>query len=235
MPIHPLHSFLHLLLLVVASVLASSYRLDRDTAADCEGRIESCRTSDTTFLECPLTCATSLDGGLMVQGVAPREIAEFFKMGAKSANGKTVDFERFDGYVTLIAALPLMPGMAQYYYELTELFASKYPYTLATMILPFAPTDNPPTLLDFSKHQQRRSIVLETHVAESLGSHPIVKYLESAKRNQDTTDPLYSDRAILFVVSHEGKLIERRVCPNKQQMDKLLAHYFWRQDLSDEV
>ena len=217
--------------LASAANALNDYSLDRDTAGDCTKRVGECRTSDETFLECPQTCANHLDGGLMVQGYVPEKDA-FYNLEAKSSKGDVVDFERFDGYVTVIAALPLMPGMAQYYYELMEYFSKKFPYMVSTAVLPFKQTNN----RNYDIHNldiftKNKSLILETHTDSSLGSHPVVEFVESVERNQRGRDPLFDDRAIIFVVSHNGRYVERRVCPTKEKLELVIEHYLEIQEV----
>jgi hypothetical protein len=217
--------------LCLAVATATEYSLDWNTAPDCAARVDECRSSQITFLECPATCVESLDGGLMVQGIAPRENSEFFKLKSKTPDGEVVHFYRMDDFVTVIAVLPSLPGMAQYYYDVTEYLANKYPYMVSTVVLPFEKTNDrsfDSINLDIWNHG--KATVLETHVADSLGSHPIVKYVESARRNQNEPDPLFDDRVIFFVVSHDGRYIERRVCPTKEKLNLVVQHYLEYQE-----
>jgi len=223
-------------LLFGLSCALTDYDLSKDTAPDCDQRVSRCRKDEDTFLECPITCAEALDGGLMVQGVAPREPEEYFSLYANYAKtGNRFNFDRLEDSVSMIAVLPLLPGMAQYYYELMEEMATENPFMISTVILPFKDSGNREMNqynLDVFNHG--KSIVLETFESNSMGSHPIVGYVESARRNQKTRDPLYNDRAIIFVVSADGKYVERRVCPTKQKLKGVIRHYLEHQ-LTDEA
>jgi hypothetical protein len=136
------------------------------------------------------------------------------------------------GVLLVIAALPLMPGMAQYYYELMEHFAKKFPYMVSTAVLPFKQTNN----RNYDIHNldiftKNKSLILETHTDSSLGTHPVVEFVESVKRNQRGRDPLFDDRAIIFVVSHNGRYVERRVCPSKEKLELVIEHYLEIQEV----
>jgi len=60
--------------------------------------------------------------------------------GSSSDDGSGISLEENEGYITMYAVLPMLPGMAQYYYKAIEHIAHVYKYTLVAMILPLYKT-----------------------------------------------------------------------------------------------
>jgi len=209
-----------------STIVAHAYLLDHATASDCADRVDTCRSSDHTFLECPETCAASLDGGFQPIGLPPGDWDNFYQLEATMANGKTLSFERFDGYVTVLAAIPLLPGMAQYYYDLIEFVHQTYPYAVETIVLPFQllkqkSDDSEEKVVEIKPKDNARTILLEKFASYNLVQHPVIQYLQSFRNK----DPLANDKVTFFVVRHDGSQVERRVCPNKAKLDKLVHDY----------
>jgi hypothetical protein len=105
-----------------------------------------------------------------------------YQFSAKAIDGSVFDFDQFDGYVAIIAAIPLLPGMAQFYFELTEKLASLHPFQVACMILPFESTQghtDPNVSMDWK--DDGKCVKLETFKADNLISYLVLKYVESVK------------------------------------------------------
>jgi hypothetical protein len=100
------------LLLAVAAV-AWGFRFDHDTGQNCKERTQDCSTDKTTYFQCPITCAKALEPESGATSSGPLNDEAFYDLQAKDANGKTVNFEKFEGYVTVIAAIPLLKGTIQ--------------------------------------------------------------------------------------------------------------------------
>eukprot|EP00537_Pseudo-nitzschia_pungens_P011701 CAMPEP_0172389008 /NCGR_PEP_ID=MMETSP1061-20121228/5998_1 /TAXON_ID=37318 /ORGANISM="Pseudo-nitzschia pungens, Strain cf. pungens" /LENGTH=228 /DNA_ID=CAMNT_0013119045 /DNA_START=416 /DNA_END=1102 /DNA_ORIENTATION=- len=58
-------------------------------------------------------------------------------VGAKSNHGSEISLEGNEGYITMFAVVPMLPGMAEYYYHAIEHIAQVYKYTVVAMILPY--------------------------------------------------------------------------------------------------
>lgn len=181
-----------------------------------------------------MTCSEALKPTKpMVQGRAPnRDTLYYFK--ARKADGEMLYFDQFDGYVTLIVAIPLLPGMSTFYHEMVERLVSLEPFRMACIILPFQSTqgDTDPNIelevLDSGTpyHQlNQRCHVLKTWESDELGSHPLIRYVENVEKNSNIPDVVYNDLATVFLVNHDGALIERRVVPTIDHMASVANHY----------
>jgi len=216
-----------------ASYQNRRYRLDRDTASDCEDRVDDCRSTPNTYFECPVTCSESLKGPhLMVQGWA-NSPDTFFGILSRRSDGSPVEFEQFDGVITIIAAVPMLPGMAQFYYEMAEQLVANEPFRTACIVLPFRSTIEGVTdpSVELKLRENARCTVLQTYVAEHFENNNLVRYLDSVRRQQPESQiVVYDDKAIMFMVSHDARIVERRVTPAWDQMKAVLKHYYRHMD-----
>lgn len=215
-------------IVLLALTGAQKYRIDRDTANDCDDRLGTCRSSPNTFLECPISCATALaPPQLMVQGIADQR-DRFYQFQFPLADGSMLDFDRFDGYITIIAALPMLPGMAQHYYEMAEFLVEREPYRTACLILPFYSTEPGVTSSDAELQLVNRPKchILPSFRSERLRDHPMIDYIDSVRRRMDPPFVTLNDRTTMYMVNHDGHLHERRVTPTLDKMLKVLQHYY---------
>lgn len=105
-----LRSLLLLLLLAVA-VAVSGFRFDQDTGENCKERsIQECSTDKITYFQCPITCAKALEPESGASSSGSLDDEAFYELQAQDVNGNTIQFEKFQGYVTVIAAIPLLKG-----------------------------------------------------------------------------------------------------------------------------
>lgn len=224
---------LHLLLQFFSPVVVvGRYTLfDADTAKDCAERVSECRTSPTTFFECSETCPKSLQPTIPPSPGKAFQEDLFYDFTATKANGKTIDFEQFDGYVTLLVVLPMIEGMAQFYYEMAEHLLEVRPYTLTAMILPFQSNVEGQTdpNLQLKLVDKPRTILLETYEGKTFDKHYLVRYLELVEHMAEVP-PLEDDKATLYLVSMDGTFIERRICPTKRMFEDMTVHYLEQLD-----
>jgi len=97
--------------LLLPCYFASAYTFDHDTAQDCADRTKDCEKDKTTFFECPITCAQALEPPTESRASSGTLVDEdFYALQATDVNGKKIDFENYEGYITVIAALPKQKG-----------------------------------------------------------------------------------------------------------------------------
>ena len=110
---------------------------DKDIREDCVSIQLHC-TSDVfahVFLQCPATCTALLHEEGMKGTVPPGTEDYLYEVGMlrtttprqddpqqqqQRRQSRSIDAERFEGSVLVLAVVPLLPGMAVYYYELME-------------------------------------------------------------------------------------------------------------------
>lgn len=92
---------------------ASPHAFEHDTADDCAEQVQDCASDINVFRQCPISCAKHLEppseGARESAGNMNDE--DFYTLQATDINGRRIDFENYEGYVTVIAALPKQKGM----------------------------------------------------------------------------------------------------------------------------
>ncbi|KAL3915788.1 MAG: hypothetical protein SGARI_008111, partial [Bacillariaceae sp.] len=148
---------------------------------------------------------------------------QFYLLETTRHNGKTTTLEDNEGYVTLFAVLPLLPGMASYYYDAIEHMAQVYKYTLVPMILPIQVDDG--GLDALPQRPDAKSIVLKNGNAST---NAVLQHLLSRKMVAGNAEVQFSlDRPTVFLVSHTGMFIERLVAPTMEVMERRLKVHEW--------
>jgi hypothetical protein len=129
--------------------------------------------------------------------------------GIDSVKGSDMSLEDNEGYVTLYAVLPMLPGMAEYYYEAIEHIAQVYKYTLVAMIQPYYDTtdeqdDSRPSsstsllksIVEVRRRESRgkketeaKSILLTGCDARQQSENEVLEYLLSREVVAGTLDP----------------------------------------------
>ena len=51
---------------------------------------------------------------------------QFYNFQVVTSKGKTHTLEDHEGYITIVAIVPLLPGVAQYYYDVIEHMSHVY-------------------------------------------------------------------------------------------------------------
>ncbi len=164
---------------------------------------------------------------------------ENFHLWGGDVGAQSLEFT--EGYITMYAVLPMLPGMAEYYHQAIEHIAQVYSYTVVAMILPYYDTtngqDDPLSILESiagsrSTSEYPRSILLKGCDAREKSNNEVLEYLESRKLVAGTLDPRNGDRSSendnallltrpnVFLVSHTGMFIERIVSPTMKMIER---------------
>eukprot|EP00531_Pseudo-nitzschia_arenysensis_P013656 CAMPEP_0116117472 /NCGR_PEP_ID=MMETSP0329-20121206/1592_1 /TAXON_ID=697910 /ORGANISM="Pseudo-nitzschia arenysensis, Strain B593" /LENGTH=199 /DNA_ID=CAMNT_0003611041 /DNA_START=269 /DNA_END=868 /DNA_ORIENTATION=- len=160
---------------------------------------------------------------------------------AKYNKGTNMSLEDNEGYVTMYAVLPMLPGMAEYYYHAIEHIAHVYKYTLVAMIMPYydAAFDGDSSVSSSilksifdSRSTETKSILLTGYDVKQKAENEVLEYLLSRQVVAGTLDPddksspktndnrLLMTRPNIFLVSHTGMFIERVVSPTMQMIER---------------
>lgn len=204
----------------------------------CQERVDDCTTSSSLWYKCPISCSRHLEreGSMAEERGEPEQLFNLeatrqIRRNDGSGSSVTAPYlmENNEGYITLYAVLPLLPGMAQYYYDAVEHMAHVYQYTLVAMILPFPVTTDDgkskPTAI-LTPVEKPRSILLEQ--PSTPGDHPeVLKYLLSRQivAGNQFDVALDLDRPTVFLVSHDGMYIERLVAPTMETLERRVKVY----------
>lgn len=157
----------------------------------------------------------------------------------------TIDFERFEGLNTVVAFLPVKyEGMVEYNLRFIDVLMKEEPFRSACLVVPYVEqtTEKEREGAEVQEKAEGRRLisreleallrnsrcaVLEPYESEKMGDHPLVGFLDSAKRSQPKHQlEVQGDRPLLFVVNHDAALVERRVAPSLTKMRALLKHYY---------
>ena len=174
---------------------------DKDIREDCRSIQLHC-TSDVfahVFLQCPYTCSSLLEEEGM-KGTVPSGTEEFLIEGSlRTRHGDTIDTDRFEGSVILAGIVPLLPGMAVYYYEMMEHLHSVFGIKGCEFVI--IPIDHELGIhikergdggeMQFTREDTRTNnrqnkkkqgvLVLEEQPISIIEKHPWVKHLMSVK------------------------------------------------------
>ena len=221
-------SFFLLVLLLSIGALVSGFEFDHDANQElCKKETAVnpgiCTSNSTMWFSCPISCAQLLSGGRGTMAEERSDAERFYELrtkrastaGSSSDDGSGISLEENEGYITMYAVLPMLPGMAQYYYNAIEHIAHVYKYTLMAMILPLYNTAEERddtglstnsssstailrSILDSrkdagnnnKKNVGTKSIVLEGHDANRQESdNEILEYLRTREVVAGTLDP----------------------------------------------
>lgn len=107
--------FVTLLLTVLprfASCASVAFAFDHDTGVNCdEYSSNECETNKEIFFHCPISCAQALEPTSQHSSSGRLDDEAFYQLKATDVNGKSIDFENYEGYITVIAALPKQAGV----------------------------------------------------------------------------------------------------------------------------
>jgi hypothetical protein len=230
----------------------SAFEFDHDVSLDqCRKDINQCTAESnnaTMWYSCPISCAEyfELEGCMAEQRTDPEQL---YELHAKRSDDVSMSLEENEGYVTLYAVIPMLPGMAQYYYDAVEHIAHIYKYTLVAMILPYydddqstasspsssilqSITDN--SLGDNNNNnnnnkKKTKSILLEGHQRGGNVPNPVLEYLLSREvvagnfnLNNNNNESILMTTPNIFLISHTGMFIERMVSPTMEMIERRL-------------
>lgn len=228
------------LLMLVPPSRSFSFAFDHDTVSDCAERTEDCEKDKIKFFQCPIACAKALEppdeSRRASSGLLHDEA--FYELQATDVNGKTIHFENYEGYVTVIAALPRKQGelhfssysffvecsddsyllsfittrnaaVSQFYYEMLEHLHELYPYTLEILVVPL--------------NKGVKIILAENpKVAVLEKSHPVLDLLQSRLHGKLDN----ADKATLYLISADGNTVEAFVSTNMPDFQRYLRFHF---------
>lgn len=215
---------------------------DTDIRQDCRALLPQCQSEffGYIFLQCPKTCSRMLEVEGMI-GKAPSDDELWWESAetVRTVQGKRISTDRWDGSVSVVAIVPLLPGMAPYFYEMMETLHKQFAPHVEMVLIPI---DTSETL-----HIQIRNtpgvVVLEEESPTAVLSHPFVDYLTSIKptsgaavtnhRNEVEQLDLHTDRATFYVISADGYFIESLISPSMKKLQQRIALFLKTIDYAD--
>lgn len=147
----------------------------------------------------------------------------------RTYQGKRVDADRFEGFVTVVAIVPLLPGMAVYYYEMLEHLHKVFAPKVEFVVMPI----DHEVGIHIKLRSDAKVVVLEEESA--VDTHPWVKHLTSIKPRTGTMTkdhtgvimqtPLHTDRVTVYIVSADGYYVEKLVSPSMGLLEQKVGVY----------
>ena len=161
----------------------------------------------------------------MAQAVDPES---FYQLQFKTHEGKTFDLEDYEGFVTLFAAVPLLPGMSQYYYELIHHVQNIFPYTLETIVQPLNAYAEEQNGIHIKPHTNTKVVLLKE---TTVSAGPLDYFLNQIHpiAGSESLD-IFMDRVTFFIVSTDGKHIERLISPTMKMLERRLQVFLQELD-----
>lgn len=182
-------------------------------------------------------CAASCEKQPGVRKVEVMPIGEdepqFFDLTAEDVNGNVLDFEEFDGYVTLVINCARKCGSTEEYYKILEHMHNIWPYTLEILAFPFwnkaleETPDSCPSEKDIDKKYNKKIHVMKEVELNGPNTHPVYKFLKN-KFNQDAMDESY---ATFFLINPDGNLVEEHFGTTPSQI-KMYIQKHLKEDLA---
>jgi len=209
---------------------------DKDIREDCQSLLEYCQ-SDVfahVYLQCPASCSKFLEEEGMV-GTAHENPEALYDVGTlRTYRGNRIETDRFEGYVLVLAVIPLLPGMAVYYYEMMEHLHSVFTPHVEFVVMPMDHGHG----IHIQLQEKGKVVVLEEEsVVTAVEKHPWIQHLTSVKprKGLGTTEfgngdiilqrPLATDRVTIYIVSADGYFVERLVSPSLDLLQKKVRLY----------
>lgn len=215
---------------------------DTNIRDDCRDLLEHCQSEmfGHVYLQCPGLCTKFLEQEGFV-GTAHDDPDALYEAGTlrtlltDGRRGK-VDSDRFEGYVLVFATVPLLPGMAVYYYEmmahLHRVFNPKAEFVLLPIDLGHE------IHLKVREKDNGEVVVLDEELADTVTeTHPWVKHLSSIRPRsglgtKDYGDgktieqrPLQLDRVSVYIVSADGYFVEQLIVPTMSKLKEKIRVY----------
>lgn len=203
---------------------------DTDIRKDCRAILMHCQSEvfSHVYLQCPALCTKYLEQEGM-KGTPDNPEGLWDVNTLRTYQGKRIDADRFEGYVTVIAILPLLPGMAFYYYEMMETLHSQFAPKGEFVILPIDLGEG----IHIKMRDKPNVVILEEESA--VETHPWVQHLTSVKprsgaasrnhRDEIVQVDLPTDRLTIYVVSSDGYFVERLTVPTMAALQRKITVY----------
>lgn len=216
---------------------------DTDIRKDCVAMQSHCQSQffGHIWLQCPKTCAAMLEIPGMT-GKSPKGDEELWWETTETVRtfaGKRISTDRWDGYVAVVATVPMLPGMAVYYYEMMETLHKQYKRQVEFIMIPIDVGET----IHVKQRQNPGVVVLEEESPMAVLQHPFVEYLTSIKpdsgavvtNHMDELEQLdlHTDRASFFIISADGYFIESLISPPMKKLQRRINLFLKTIDYED--
>ena len=190
-----------------------------DTGKRCDDYAKAgyCTKDPDTYFLCPNTCSLAHQpSNSFSSGVEqnPDQMNPYF-FEFKDIADRKVNLKEYIGYVTVVAAVPIYPGMGQYWYDALEHLDTIYNHKVRLLFIPLEGQDG----LRLEVKSSSPLAVLENRLNKN---HPLLVYLNKILE-QKIFGP---DKANLFVIDKEGVHMQILVNPTFTMLSKTINDHF---------
>lgn len=198
-----------------------------------------CINQVQSFRNCALSCSAVLHFESSI-GACKSHRCNFYDFrfpSSSSSNGGSSSIldmkEIAHGKVTMFVTAPLWEGHSQYMYELLENIRSEYADTTEALYLPIDIHDYELThprfeLNPFENVPQKtqRVHILPEILPREIARHPFFNFVRSLLyRDGAKNFDVYTDRPVVFVINHDGSVVERMVVPTLEQLQTAIEKH----------
>ena len=198
-----------------------------------------CLTNPEKMLkDCPLACRKWEEARSRVEYARIREDEpSFFELVAKNSTGSTLNFDMFDGYLTIVANVmkSCIPGQMEQVFTSMEHLHDVWPYALEVLIFPFSTPERDEEVKQFQmsigcdsyadamSKKGRRIHVMEEAKLNGDDAHPVYKYLAKHFKRRLDGGEIPTDVATFFIVTPDGDRIEAHFGSSPERLKHILA------------
>jgi hypothetical protein len=204
---------------------------DKDDRENCHQVLEYCQSDiyAHVFIQCSISCVRYLQDESGMVGTAD-DPEDFYSHQIRNISRAVIDTDRFEGYVTVVAFIPLLPGMAAYYYNMMEHLHVVFRPTVQFVAIPMD--------LGLDLHIRLRAprpnvLVFEEETAPEL--HPLIQFLTKVKPRNGAgvkdhhgemhQSHLQTDRVTIYIVSADAYFVERMTSPTMGELEQKIGVY----------
>jgi hypothetical protein len=193
-----------------------------------------CVNKVQSFQLCSLTCSDALHFEGSVGDCRDYE-CNFYDYTFQDNQSNSLNMNKLaKNKATLFAVVPLWESQAQYFYELMEEVRKDFKQDTEAFLLPMLvdPDGEDATIQSF--HTQRVTILNNTS-PNVIARHPLLGFLQTLRHKSGFRDfNVYTDRPVLFIISPDGRTVERLVVPTYQTIAEALEHYGIEKESSEK-
>lgn len=242
-----------------ATIITSSEpygTFDQDSREDCRPLLQYCQSDlyGHVYVQCAKSCTDYLQatagGGDMVGTVddedamyqlPPLRLYKATNGNNSNKNKNKLDMERFEGSVTVVAIVPLLPGMAAYNYELLVHVHETFAPHLECIVIPIDHgheihiREKQMQLSTPSSSASSKSSVWVVEEESALYTVPLIQHLSNVKpRNGSGAKDLQGnvvqvdlpyDRVTMYIISADSQFVERIVSPTLKTLNSKIHTY----------
>jgi hypothetical protein len=195
----------------------------RDQQDDPETFRLYCVNKVESFKYCAVTCSEALtfEGS---RGKCKDYECNFYDYVFQGQDQRPLEMNAVKNKAILFAVVPLWESQAQYFYELLEEVRKDFKQNTEAFLLPMEvdPTEE----ITIDPFHTKRVNLLNNTSPGTIGRHPFLGFLQTLRHTSGFRDfNVFTDRPVLFMISPDGKVVERLVIPTYGQIQETLKSF----------